>query len=486
MLVALGVLVALAGCLPPPSDGEKTSPGVPVLGQSRLTADQLVAYYNARTHPDFRAADTTIQQLAALYVWEGNVYNVRGDIAFAQAIIETSWFNYPDCTGCLLHADSHNYAGIGACTSCSNGNQFPNPVAGVLAQMQLLRNMADASSRAANLPDPPIPALWGADPATAAANFDHYSLKGRAPLWNDMSGVWASSPAYSTTVVGVYNDMLRFTANYNQCPVDGLQFGDVTTGGGCPVDLRQPGRSIANTPTGGYYVLNGDGAVTAYAGAPYYGAPTFASDAARDLAVMPNGDGYAVLSGDGHVAMFGSAASPDTLGALGSPDWPGADIARSIAITPDGKGYVILDEHGGVWKFGTATAGALGSLANPSWPDTDTARAIAMMPDGAGYLVLDSGGGVWKYGSATTGVIGSATTPPLGPGDSARDLLVVSFIGPVGYVVLDGTGALYSGGLLKPFANPAATPGADRWRGMALTGGTVIALKDDAATSLAN
>ncbi len=51
LLPLLVVLVALAGCLPPsppappPSDGSPGSAGVPMMGQSRLTADQLVAYY---------------------------------------------------------------------------------------------------------------------------------------------------------------------------------------------------------------------------------------------------------------------------------------------------------------------------------------------------------------------------------------------------------------------------------------------------------
>ena len=44
--------------------------------------------------------------------------------------------------------------------------------------------------------------------------------------------------------------------------------------------LRQPGRAIAATPSGGFYVLNGNGAVTAYNGAPALGRPSFDSDLA--------------------------------------------------------------------------------------------------------------------------------------------------------------------------------------------------------------
>ena len=139
------------------------------------------------------------------------------------------------------------------------------------AQLQLLRNYADAGSSTANIPDPPVPELWGSNPSTAAYNFDHYFAKGDAPLWNDMgNGNWATAPNYATVVLGVYNQMLTASGLPGQCPPDGLLFGELTDAGPCPVSLRQPGRAIATTPSGGYYVLNGNGAVTAYNGAPFY------------------------------------------------------------------------------------------------------------------------------------------------------------------------------------------------------------------------
>ena len=231
LILGLGVL---AGCVPSPSDGSPGSPGVPVIGLSRLTPEQLVAYYNSRSHPAYRAQDVSLEDLAQMFVDEGNRYQVRGDIAFAQAIIETSWFNYPDCDGCLLHPDSHNYAGIGACETCGNGHSFSTPLAGVRAQIQLLRNMADAGSLVGTIPDPPVPELWGLDPTTAASNFDHYFFKGKAPLWNDMTGVWASSPTYASTILGVYNQMLIFSGLPGQCPADGLTFGPLVAAGPCP------------------------------------------------------------------------------------------------------------------------------------------------------------------------------------------------------------------------------------------------------------
>src|SRR5439155_14298837 len=130
-------------CLPPPppaSDGSPGSAGVPVMGQSRLTADPLVAYFQKRDPSSlpYRATGATLAQLAQMYVTEGNRYNVRGDIAFAQSIVETAWFNYPD--NGMVRASNNNFSGIGACDTCGNGFQFSSALAGVRAQLQLLRN----------------------------------------------------------------------------------------------------------------------------------------------------------------------------------------------------------------------------------------------------------------------------------------------------------------------------------------------------------
>jgi len=249
----LALLVALAGCVPPappPSDGSPGSAGVPVMGQSRLTADQLVAFYQSHTSLPYRASGATLQQLAAMYVTEGNRYNVRGDIAFAQSIVETAWFNFPDYGQVKYY--NNNFAGIGACDSCGNGFQFSSALSGVRAQLQLLRNYADINSRTTNIPDPPIPELWGSTPSTAAYNFDHYFAKGDAPLWNDMgNGNWATAPNYATVILGVYNQMLTSSGQAGQCPPDGTLFGPLTAAGPCPVSLRAPGRAIAATTSGG-------------------------------------------------------------------------------------------------------------------------------------------------------------------------------------------------------------------------------------------
>ena len=190
----LTLLLALAGCIPPPpppppppttAPPAPGSAGVPVMGQSQLTAAQLVAFYQT-TDPGtlpYRATGATLQQLADMFVTEGNRYNVRGDIAFAQSIVETAWFNYPDYG--LVRPSDNNFAGHRSMLFVwhrlrvhERAQRRARPAA---AAPQLRRR----DSRAATIPDPPVPELWGSTPATANYNFDHYFAKGRAPLWNE-------------------------------------------------------------------------------------------------------------------------------------------------------------------------------------------------------------------------------------------------------------------------------------------------------------
>lgn len=493
VLPLLVVLVALAGCIPPPpppppSDGSPGSAGVPIMGQSRLTADQLVAFYqkvDPGTLP-YRATGATLQQLANMFVTEGNRYNVRGDIAFAQSLVETAWFSYPDYG--QVRPYNNNFSGIGACDSCGNGFQFSSALSGVRAQLQLLRNYADINSRTTNIPDAPIPELWGSNPTTAAYNFDHYFAKGDAPLWNDMgNGNWATAPNYATVILGVYNQMLTFSGLPGQCPPDGLLFGALTAAGPCPVSLRQPGRAMAGLPSGGYYVLNGNGTVNAYNGAPFFGSPNLAdSDIFRDIATMPDGQGYVVLAGNGLIYKFGSAANSGNLGNVSMPYYPGQDLARSIAITPDGKGYVVLNGDGTITKWGSATTGAIAALGSPAWPGNDVGRSIAVMPDSAGYLVLDAYGGVNKYGSATQGAVGSGSTPYWGT-NLGRDLVLVSAFGTAfGYYVVDAWGGILNTAGVPARSNPSATLFRDRWRAVTIYGGKPLLLRNDGTTVLTN
>jgi hypothetical protein len=266
-----------------------------------------------------------------------------------------------------------------------------------------------------------------------------------------------------------------------------LLFGALTAAGPCPVGLRQPGRAMATTTSGGTWVLNGNGAVSARNGAPDLGsAPIADSDAFRDIAAMPDGQGYVVLHQFGLVYKFGSASNADALGSLSMGYYPGQDVARSIAVMPDGRGYLILLDDGTILKYGSAATGAIGVLSNPSWPGGDFARSIAVMPDGAGYVVLDKLGGIFKFGSALLGQVGAGSTPYWGA-DLGRDITIVSVYGTaLGYYVLDAWGGVAATADLPKRSNPTATLFRDRWRAITIYGAKPLLLRNDGSTASSN
>ncbi|HEX5586351.1 MAG TPA: glucosaminidase domain-containing protein [Acidimicrobiia bacterium] len=175
---------------------------VPVMGVATLSAAQIAGWFRSTGASPALAPGTTIDDLSQLFIDEGADEGVRGDLAFAQAVIETGSFGV---------AAGNNYSGIGVCDSCSGGYAFVDPREGVRAQIQLLRNYADPTSRASNLAHPPSPSLYGNDPGKAARLYDTFFLKGKAPLWNLMgNGNWATDPVYAPKVIDLYARMVAW------------------------------------------------------------------------------------------------------------------------------------------------------------------------------------------------------------------------------------------------------------------------------------
>lgn len=179
--------------------------GPSLMGPTNLSAAQMAAWWRSAGYSGY-SVSVPIETLAQIYVDEGNAEGVRGDLAFAQAIVETGGFRYT--------SPGNNFAGMGWCDSCATGRVFPTPTDGVRAQIQHLKNYGDPTSRAANLAHPPS-VYWYApaslSPDVAAQNFDSFFAKGWALTWNQMgSGNWATDPNYSSKVLNVYGRMVAY------------------------------------------------------------------------------------------------------------------------------------------------------------------------------------------------------------------------------------------------------------------------------------
>lgn len=175
-------LAAVAGHAPSPG-------GLSLMGGAALDTAQLVVWYRNQGYVDLTS--TPIARLAAWYLQAGASEGIRGDVAFAQAVLETGGFSSPDSV------TLNNYAGIGHCDSCPSGWQFPSPEGGVLGQTQLLRIFADGLLPAGG-PGPVLPALTPGRQGRRAC----------CPTWESLTGVWASDPNYGSHILGIYQQML--------------------------------------------------------------------------------------------------------------------------------------------------------------------------------------------------------------------------------------------------------------------------------------
>ncbi len=157
-----------------------------IVGDSVLTAEEIAAWFDY-VGVSSRAA-APVADLATWYVEEGATEGLRGDVAFAQAVLETGSFTNRDT---ILY---NNFAGIGHCDSCPSGFPFATPRDGVRAQIQLLKSYVFEAPEYAH----PLVDRRLRGPA------------GCCQTWNELGGVWASVPHYGPIVLGVYQSMLEF------------------------------------------------------------------------------------------------------------------------------------------------------------------------------------------------------------------------------------------------------------------------------------
>jgi hypothetical protein len=165
--------------LPAISDGDPT-----ILGSATLTPERLDAWWSGTGRDEPSRLAGTVPQLIDLYLEEGRSEGVRGDIAFAQAVLETGYFTSSDTA-------VNNFAGIVHYDGESLGRAFVDPKTGVRAHIQLLHKYAAGND--AHLAARDVAPRAGA----------------QATTWSSLAGTWATDPRYWTSLSAVYGEMLR-------------------------------------------------------------------------------------------------------------------------------------------------------------------------------------------------------------------------------------------------------------------------------------
>lgn len=175
------------------SAAEAVTTQTKIMGTSTVTADQLVQLYtqSGNTFPDYytkRGVD--LKAFAQMYIDEASAEGVRADIAFAQAMLETSYLQF---TG-SVNISQFNFAGLGAAGNGVTGEDFSiygdNSVGirmGIRAQIQHLKAYASTDP----LNNEQVDSRFG------------YVTRGCAATIGQLSGTWAADTSYAAKIVAI-------------------------------------------------------------------------------------------------------------------------------------------------------------------------------------------------------------------------------------------------------------------------------------------
>ena len=175
-------------------------PSDSIMGPSLVTVDQMVALFNAQGVPypadkyTSRGA-ATIKDFCQVLLDQARSEDVRAEVLFAQAMVETGWLQFGgdvDKNGKV----QCNFGGLGATGNGVAGDEFPDVKTGLLAQAQHLKGYASTAS----LNQPCVD-----------KRFEYLSGKrGSAPTVDKLAGTWAADQTYGTKVMNVVDKVLGY------------------------------------------------------------------------------------------------------------------------------------------------------------------------------------------------------------------------------------------------------------------------------------
>ena len=129
------------------TESEKTA----IMGKAQATAQQMALFCRSKNSAP-QLTSCSLEQLAEMFIEEGEAEGVRGDVAFAQSLHETGYFKF----GGIVLPTQNNYAGIGALNGNATGQaaSYPDPRTGVRAQIQHLKAYASTEALVNECVDP--------------------------------------------------------------------------------------------------------------------------------------------------------------------------------------------------------------------------------------------------------------------------------------------------------------------------------------------
>ena len=175
-------------------------PSDSIMGPSLATVEQMVTLFNAQGVPypvDKYASRgaATIKDFCQMLLDQARSEDVRAEVLFAQAMVETGWLQFGgdvDRNGKV----QCNFGGLGATGNGVAGEEFPDVKTGLLAQAQHLKGYASTAPLNQSCVDTRFGLLAG--------------KRGSAPTVDKLSGTWAADKTYGTKVMNVVDKLLGY------------------------------------------------------------------------------------------------------------------------------------------------------------------------------------------------------------------------------------------------------------------------------------
>lgn len=164
-----------------------------ITGAAKATVEQMRAYIKVK-NPDVAKS---VLKMIPLYITEGEMEGIRGDVAFAQSCLETGNFSFKDSSVTL---DQNNFCGMGVTARGMKGLSFKDRKTGIRVQIQHLKAYANADALANVCLDPRF----------------KYVARGCAPYveWlgikeNPNGKGWASGSRYGEKILAILRSMVN-------------------------------------------------------------------------------------------------------------------------------------------------------------------------------------------------------------------------------------------------------------------------------------
>ena len=167
-----------------------------IMGQAVATVQQLQAYIK-KVNPK---VPDSVTKMIPLYISEGAIEGVRGDIAFAQSCLETGNFTF---SGSAVTLDQNNFCGLGVTKNGMKGNSFNTPAEGIRAQIQHLQAYASTGRLKQKVVDPRYTYVKRA----SAEYVEHLGIQE-----NPKHCGWAAGKNYGQKIINILNSILAISS----------------------------------------------------------------------------------------------------------------------------------------------------------------------------------------------------------------------------------------------------------------------------------